>query len=144
MIKEHRIDYFEFERQKEKLEEGGKINVKLESVKAKKEEIEIDYDFTILYKEKSGHLKMKGTIFVQSNEPKKVAEEWKKTKKLPLDIENALINEILNFNRIRAAGVLRALSAKIEIVKEPAQQPQNTSNTNQQTNKEKPQTPKAA
>ncbi|MEM3408338.1 MAG: hypothetical protein QXF07_02475 [Candidatus Micrarchaeia archaeon] len=118
MIREHQIDYFEFKQEKEKLEEGGNITIKLNSVKAKKEMLEIKYTFLIEYKQKSGSMTIKGTILAETSDAKKGQQLWQKEKKLPEDIEADVLNEIANFNRIRAAGVLRALRSKIEVVKE--------------------------
>ncbi|MEM4133976.1 MAG: hypothetical protein QXO35_01200 [Candidatus Micrarchaeia archaeon] len=118
MIREHQIDYFEFKQEKEKLEEGGKITIKLNSVKAKKEILEIKYTFHIEYKQKSGTMTIKGTILAETSDAKKGQQLWQKEKKLPEDVEADVLNEIANFNRVRAAGVLRALRSKIEVVKE--------------------------
>jgi len=118
MITKHRIDYFEFERLKDVVEDGGKINIKLKSMKAKEKELEIDYEFIIQYKNKSGKMQINGKIIADYSEPKKVVENWKKTRRIPDDLSAELINEIANYNRIRAAAVIRALHAKIEPVKE--------------------------
>ncbi|MCX8202447.1 MAG: hypothetical protein N3G74_01420 [Candidatus Micrarchaeota archaeon] len=119
MISEHQIDYFEFRQDKEKLEEGGNITIKLNSVKAKNNQLEIKYTFYVEYKQKSGSMTIKGTILADTADAKKGQQLWKKEKKLPDDVSDDVLNEIANFNRVRAAGVLRALRAKIEIVKEP-------------------------
>lgn len=118
MITEHQIDYFEFKKDKGKIEEGGNINIKLNSVKAKKDQLEIKYTFRIDYKQKSGSMTIKGTLLARTSDPKAGQELWRKEKKLPQDIEQEVANELLNFNRIRAAGVLRALRSKIEVVRE--------------------------
>ena len=122
MISKHRIDYFEFERLKDVVQDGGKINIKLTAMKAKDKEIEIDYEFSIQYNEKSGRMQINGKIIAEYPEPKKVVEDWKKTRKLPDDLSAELLNEIANYNRIRAAGVMRALHAKIEPVTETKQE----------------------
>ena len=122
MITKHRIDYFEFERFKDIVQDGGKINIKLTAMKAKDKELEIDYEFSIQYKEKSGKMQINGKIIAEYPEPKKVVEDWKKTRKLPDDLSAELLNEIANYNRIRAAGVMMALHAKIEPVTETKQE----------------------
>ncbi len=118
MIREHQIDYFEFKQEKEKLEEGGNISIKLNSVKAKKEMLEIKYTFHIEYKQKSGTMTIKGTILADTQDAKKGQGLWQKEKKLPEDVEADVLNEVANFNRVRAAGVLRALRARVEVVRE--------------------------
>ena len=118
MIRDHRVDYFEMKRNKEKFAASGDLNINLTSLKAKKGELEIEYEFKITYKEKSGHLVMKGSLVAEDKDAKKTAEAWEKTKKLPDGLSRELLNHIVNLNRIRAAGVLKALSAKFEIKKE--------------------------
>ena len=118
MIKDHQVDYFELKKNKEKLAAGGDLNINLTRLKAKKGEIEVEYEFKITYKEKSGHLIMKGSLVAEDKDAKKTVEAWEKTKKLPDGLSRELLNHIVNLNRIRAAGTLRALSAKFEVKKE--------------------------
>ncbi|MCS7109748.1 MAG: hypothetical protein NZ903_03055 [Candidatus Micrarchaeota archaeon] len=118
MISKHNIEYFEFKQNKENIEEGGNIFIKLNSVKAKNNQLEIKYTFRVEYKQKAAIMTIKGTIFADTADAKKGQQLWQKEKKLPEDVNDEILNEIANFNRVRAAGVLRALRAKIEIVKE--------------------------
>ena len=122
MITDHQIEYFEFKKNKEKIAEGGEISVNLTGLKAKKNQIEIQYEFKISYKEKSGHLIMKGSLVAEDRDARKTVERWEKEKKLPDGLANEVLNYTVNLNRIRAAGVLKALSAKMEIVKRPREQ----------------------
>ena len=119
MITNHRVDYFEMKKNKDKFAEGGDLNINLTSLKAKKGQIEVEYEFKITYKEKSGHLLIKGSLVAEDKDAKKTVESWKKEKKLPDGLSKELLHHTVNLNRIRAAGVVRALSAKFEVKKSP-------------------------
>ncbi len=119
MITDHWVKYFEMKKNEKKFTEGGNININLTSLKAKKDRIEIEYEFKITYKDKSGHLLIKGSLIAEDKDAKKTVEIWEKEKKLPNALSREILNHTVNLNRIRAAGILRALNAKMEIKKSP-------------------------
>lgn len=119
MITEHRIDRFEIKRKKE-LAQGGKIDISIDGMTSKKDGLEIRYTFTIEYANDSGRLEMSGIIKADEKNGADIVKEWKKSKKLPDELSRELFDHTANFNRIRAANIMQALDAKMELVKKPA------------------------
>jgi len=123
MITEHRIDRFELKRKKEKLAEGGKIDISIDGMTSKKDGVEIRYTFAIAYANDSGRLEISGIIKAKEKDGAKIVEEWKKSKKLPDALAADLFNHTANLNRLRAAAILRALDAKMEMTEEMPKKP---------------------
>jgi len=96
MITGERI--LEISGKKESIEgiKGLAINISLDDVKVKGENVELTYEYTANYDEKVGFLKIRGLI--TSKEDKKLAkdieDEWKKNKKLPDQYAEMLLGAI--------------------------------------------------
>jgi len=118
MITEHRIDRFEIKRKKE-LAEGGKIDVSIDGMTSKKDGVEIRYTFVIDYANDSGRLEMSGIVKAKESNGAEIVKEWKRSKKLPDGLSKELFDQTANLNRIRAAAIMRALDAKMEVAKRP-------------------------
>jgi len=123
MITEHRIDRFEIKRKKEKLADGGKIDVSIDGIKSNKDGVEIRYTFSIEYADDTGRLEISGIIKAQEKDGVKIVKEWKESKKLPDALAADLFNHTTNFNRLRASAIIRALDAKMEINREQPSKP---------------------
>jgi len=85
MITGERIIEVSAKKEKQENISGLSINITLDNVSVKGEEVELAYEYTANYDDKVGILKIKGII--TSKEEKKLAKEiderWKKEKKLP-------------------------------------------------------------
>jgi hypothetical protein len=123
MITEHTIDRFELSRKKGKLADSGKIDISIDGMTSKKDGVEIRYTFTIVYANDSGKLLISGIIRAKEKDGVKIVEEWKKSKKLPDPLAGDLFNHTANLNRLRAAAILRALDAKMEMTEERPDKP---------------------
>jgi hypothetical protein len=69
---------------------GLSINISLKEVRVKGEMVELDYEYTANYESKDasaplGEMTIKGTIVAQEDKKlaKEIADEWKKSQKLP-------------------------------------------------------------
>ena len=75
---------------------GMSINIGLDSLDVKGEDIEIAYTYTVSYAEKVGRLVIKGILYAREERGKagEIAKSWKASKKLPLDFAEAVLNTI--------------------------------------------------
>ncbi len=86
---------------KEKAEpiKGLNINIGIERVDVKGEDVEIEYVYTANYEDKIGQLKIRGVLMAK--EDKKVAkgieDAWKKDKKIPEDY-TAMVLSAINYS----------------------------------------------
>ena len=85
MIVGERILEVSGKRDKREAIKGLNINIGIDNVTVKGEDIEIEYSYTANYEEEVGKLQIKGVLM--SKEEKKLAKEiedtWKKDKKIP-------------------------------------------------------------
>ncbi len=64
---------------------GLNINIMLEAVTVKGEDIEMTYEYTATYEQNVGELKIKGVLTAKEDKKlaKEIEDEWKKSKKIP-------------------------------------------------------------
>jgi len=91
-----KIVQVEAKRDKEGAVSGMNINIGIDDLVVKGDEITIQYTFLVEYQEKVGHLKMVGVLYASEEREKARAIEdmWKKTKKLPEDFAEVVLNTI--------------------------------------------------
>jgi len=96
MIVGGRIDAVEGKKNKDEQIKGLSINISLDDVRVKGEDVEIVYTYTADYAEGVGQLKIKGTLFAKEDkkQAKELADAWKKDKKVPQDYANGLLTTI--------------------------------------------------
>jgi len=96
MIKGARIIEVQAKRDSMNPIEGLGINIALNEVTVKGNEITIKYTYTVKYEKNVGELKMTGEIFFEED-PKKIKDvekQWKDKKTLPNDFAEIVLNSI--------------------------------------------------
>jgi hypothetical protein len=96
MITGGKITYVEAKRDKEGLVDGLNINVGVDDVTVKGDTITVQYTFIANYENNIGHLKMNGVLYVSEDKSKakEIEDTWKKSKKLPDDFAELVLNTI--------------------------------------------------
>jgi hypothetical protein len=96
MITGGKIVYAEAKRDKEGAVSGLNINIGIDDVTVKGDEITIQYTFIVDYADKVGHLKMSGVLYASEDrsKAKEIEDMWKKSKKLPEEFAELVINTI--------------------------------------------------
>lgn len=96
MITGGKIVQVEAKRDKEGAVTGLNINIGIDNLVVKGEEITLQYTFLVEYQEKIGHLKIVGELYAseEKEKAKGIEEMWKKTKKLPEDFAEMVLNTI--------------------------------------------------
>jgi len=75
---------------------GLNINISIEKVDVKGEDVEIEYVYTANYEEGIGQLRIKGILLAKEDKKmaKQLDDEWKKTKKIPEDYTPVVLSAI--------------------------------------------------
>jgi len=96
MITGGKIVFVEAKRDKEGAVNGLDINIGLDDVAVKGDEVTIQYTFIVAYGDKVGHLKMNGVLYASEDrsKAKEIEEMWKKSKRLPADFAELVLNTI--------------------------------------------------
>jgi hypothetical protein len=96
MITGGKITSVEAKREKEGQIKGLNINIGLDSVKVKSDEIEIGYTYTATYADGIGTLKIVGTLNAKEDKKKakEIEERWEKEKRLPDQFAEVVLNSI--------------------------------------------------
>jgi hypothetical protein len=96
MITGGKIVYVEAKREKEGNITGLNINIGIDDVAVKGDTITIQYTFIADYEDKIGRVKMTGVLFASEdrNRAKEIDDMWKKSKKVPDDFAELVINTI--------------------------------------------------
>lgn len=83
-------------KQKAEQIKGLGINISIDEVRVSDKNVEIDYSYTANYEEGVGNLMIKGTILAVEDSAlaKKIADEWKKNKKLLPDYTPVILSAI--------------------------------------------------
>lgn len=99
MIVGGKIDSVEAVKKSEEPLKGLNINIIMDDVKVKGENVEMSYTYTVSYDENVGELKMKGVLYAKEEKKlaKEIDDEWKKSKKLPDSYAEGILNAI-NYN----------------------------------------------
>ena|SRR5271157_3151221 len=96
MITGGKIVYVEAKRENDELVSGMRINVGLDDISVKGDIVTVKYTFVADYDDKVGHLKMNGVIYAREdrNKAKEIEDSWKKSKKVPDDFAEVVLNTI--------------------------------------------------
>lgn len=96
MITGGKITAVEAKREKDERIKGLSINIGLDEVKVKGEEIEIHYTYTATYADDVGVLKIVGILRAKEDKKKakEIAERWEKDKRLPDKFAELVLNSI--------------------------------------------------
>ena len=72
------------------------INISLEDVKEKGENVEVTYVYTANYEDKVGQIKIKGTLLAKEEKKraKEIVDSWKKSKKVPEDYATQVLSAV--------------------------------------------------
>jgi len=91
-----RVIAVEAKRDKFDVPKGMSMNVTVEDVSVNKEEVTVQYTFTVAYNENVGSIKIKGIMHAkeEAKKAKDIAKEWKDNKKVPDDFAEMLMNYI--------------------------------------------------
>lgn len=75
---------------------GLSMNISVDDVRVTGKEVELDYTYIANYDENVGKLQIKGTIMANEEDAlaKKVAEEWKKNKRLPEEYMTIILSAV--------------------------------------------------
>ncbi|MBM3229122.1 hypothetical protein FJZ26_01715 [Candidatus Parvarchaeota archaeon] len=129
MITGGTIDYVEAKRDKEDNIAGIGIDIQIQEVSVNGKNVKLKYTYIVKYESGVGTLKMSGTLSAEE-EPKKAKEiddTYKKTKKLPDDFAEVVLNSINFTCGTNGIFVIRPLNLtppmvppRIEISKAPA------------------------
>ena len=109
----------EAKRTREGLIAGVDLNINIENVDIKSNgEVTLNFTYTANYRPDMGYLKMTGNVVGKSDkeEGKKLAEEYKKTKRLPADIGEPILNMINATAGINGIFVARAINLAPPII----------------------------
>jgi hypothetical protein len=96
MITGGKIVYVEAKRDREGAVEGLSLNIGIDDVAVKGDAVTIQYTFQAIYGDKIGHLKINGMLYASEDKSKakEIEDTWKKSKKLPDDFAEMVLNTI--------------------------------------------------
>lgn len=88
------------------------ININIEDMKPVGELMGVDFVYTVTYKPKAGFLKITGTVYVadKPSEVKNMLDNWKKTKALPKELGEPLLNVVNLSAGVNGVFIARALN----------------------------------
>jgi hypothetical protein len=91
-----RIVAVEAKRDKPEVPNGMSMNVNVEDVSANKDEITVQFVFSVVYNEGVGHIKITGVMHAKDDPKaaKEIAKAWKDNKKVPDDFAEVLMNYV--------------------------------------------------
>jgi len=91
-----RVVAVEAKRDRLDVPKGMNMNVNVEDVGVNKDEITVQYVFTVTYNENVGSIKVKGLMHAKEDvkKAKDIAREWKENRKLPDDFAEVLMNYV--------------------------------------------------
>lgn len=106
-----RLDSVDAKKEKEAPVGGVNININVENITTARNEIMIDFTYTVTYDE-VGYLKMKGVVFANGDEKetKELESKWKKDKIIDEKIAQPLLNLINYSSGINGVLVTRAIN----------------------------------
>jgi hypothetical protein len=96
MITGGRILSVEAKRDKEESVKGLSINIGLDDVVVKNDEVTIQYTFNVKYEDNVGHLKIIGVLQAKEDAKttKEISKQWKESKRLPDEFAEIVLNTI--------------------------------------------------
>ena len=110
MIVGGRIVYAEVDKKSEEQATGLNINVSVDEVLINNGMLDVKYTYTATYEKDVGTLKIIGYIEVQDDNEQKIAEEWKKSQKIPDELSEELLNAINFTCGVNGTLICRALN----------------------------------
>ncbi|MFA5049517.1 MAG: hypothetical protein WC501_00760 [Candidatus Micrarchaeia archaeon] len=120
MIVGGKIEHVEATKKTENKIEGLSINITLEDVKVKGEEIEIHYTYIANYEKDVGGITIKGILYSKEDKKlaKEIADNWKKDgqKKLPPEYASALLSAINYTGSANGTLIARVLNLSPPLV----------------------------
>lgn len=83
-------------KQKAEQIKGLSMNISVDDVRVNDKNVEVDYSYAANYEEGVGNITIKGTILAIEDGmlSKKIADEWKKNKKLPEEYTTVILSAI--------------------------------------------------
>ncbi len=99
MIVGERILEVSGNREKREAIKGLNINISIEKVDAKGEDVEIEYLYTANYEDKVGKLEIRGVLMAKEDKKlsKEIEDTWKKDKKIP-DSYTPMVLSAINYS----------------------------------------------
>jgi len=96
MITGGKITYVEAKRENDQTVNGLNLNIGLDDVAVKGDAITIQYTFVTNYDDKVGHLKIVGVLYAteERSKAKEIEELWKRSKRLPPEFAEVVLNTI--------------------------------------------------
>ncbi len=96
MITGGKIVSVEAKRDKDDPISGLSINIGLDDLKVKGEDVEITYTYTVSYAEGVGTLKISGVLYAKEATKKaaEISKSWKDARRLPNDFAEVVLNTI--------------------------------------------------
>ncbi len=75
---------------------GLSINISIEKVEKKTDNLEITYAYTANYEEKAGQIRIKGVLMAkeENKRAKEITDMWKKNKKIPDDYATTVLSAL--------------------------------------------------
>lgn len=99
MIVGGKIEHVEAEKKTDGKMEGLDINISLDDVKVKNEDVKIRYTYSAKYEKDVGEIKIKGVLYAKEDKKlaKEIADSWKKDKskrKIPSNYASTILSAI--------------------------------------------------
>jgi hypothetical protein len=96
MITGGRLAHVDVRKDSEEPVKGLSINISINDVVVKGENVEVKYTYVANYAEKVGVLTMSGSLFAKEDakKAKEIGDTWQKTKKLPDEFAELALNNI--------------------------------------------------
>ncbi len=121
MIVGGKIERVEAEKKKDGKIEGLKIDIKIDDVKVKDENVEIKYTYTAEYAKGMGEIKISGVLYAKEDEKvaKEISESWNKDKKnrtIPKSYASSLLSAINYTGSANGTLVARVLNLSPPLV----------------------------
>lgn len=120
MIVGGKIEHVEATKKSENKIDGLSINIALEDIKVKGEEIEVHYTYIANYDKDIGGITIKGVIYTKEDKKlaKEIGDNWKKDgqKKLPPEYASSLLSAINYTGSANGTLVARVLNLSPPLV----------------------------
>jgi len=106
-----KIIAIEAKRDKAEVPKGMSMNVSIEDVSASKEDVTVQFVFSVVYNDSVGSIKITGLMHAkeEAKKAKEIAKEWKDNKKVPDDFAEMLMNYVAYAGGITGTFVSQSL-----------------------------------
>lgn len=118
MITGGRMDFVEAKRDKNEVAKGLSINIMIDEIVLNAGELEVKYTYMASYQDGVGALKIKGSMYAREENEKTnaIMDGWAKTKNLPEDFVESVLNSINYACGVNGIQVVRILDLAPPIV----------------------------